>query len=137
MYSESKFDVRYAETDQMGIVHHSVYPIWYEAGRTDFTKKLNMTYAQMEREGVMTPLVELTSQYKKPAHYGDTVMVRTSIQKLTPARIIFYYEVYRGEELLATGTTMHAWTGRNLKPMNLKKHRPDLYEMMEKTMETK
>lgn len=134
MYSESKFDVRYAETDQMGIVHHSVYPIWYEVGRTDFTKKLNMTYAQMEKDGIMTPLVELTSQYKRPAHYGDMVTVRTSIQKLTPARIIFYYEVYRKEELLAIGTTMHAWTGKDLKPINLKKHRPELYEMMEKTM---
>lgn len=137
MYSESKIDVRYAETDQMGIVHHSVYAIWYEAARTDFTKNFNMTYAQMEKEGIMTPLVELTSQYKKPAHYGDTVTVRTSIQKLTPARIVFYYEVYRGEELLNTGTTMHALTGKDLKPINLKKVRPDIYEMMEKSMETK
>lgn len=134
MYSESKFDVRYAETDQMGIVHHSVYPIWYEVARTDFTKKIGMAYAQMEKQGILNPLVELTCQYKKPACYGDEVTVRVSVQKLTPARIVFYYEVYKEDELLNTGTTMHAWAGKDLKPLNLKKYKPEVYSLIENTI---
>ena len=59
MKSESKIVARYAETDQMGIVHHSVYPVWYEVARTDFIKQVGMTYTQMEQIGIMLPLVEL------------------------------------------------------------------------------
>ena len=133
MYTETKIDVRYQETDQMGIVHHSVYPIWYEVARTDFTKEIGMTYCEMEKQGVMTPLVELSCKYMKPACYGDTVTVRTRVEKLTPARIVFVYEVYKGDELLNTGMTMHAWTGKDLKPMNVKKHKPKVYEIISNT----
>lgn len=135
MQTESEIEVRYAETDQMGIVHHSVYPIWYEVARTDFTNYIGMAYAQMEKEGVMTPLVELTSHYLKPAYYGEKIMVTTRVEKITPARIVFAYEVYCKKELINTGTTMHAWTNNNLKPMNLKKQKPSLYNLIQKTKE--
>ncbi len=135
MQTESEIEVRYAETDQMGIVHHSVYPIWYEVARTDFTKHIGMTYAQMEKEGVMTPLVELTSHYLKPACYGEKIIVTTRVEKFTPARIVFAYEVYSKRELINTGTTMHAWTDRNLRPMNLKKQKPDLYCLIQQAKE--
>ena len=135
MNSISKIIVRYAETDRMGIVHHSVYPIWYELARTDFIKKIGITYSQMEEEGVMTPLVELTSHYIRPANYEDELEVKVRVSKLSPARIIFYYEVYHQGELINTGMTMHAWTGKNLKPLNLKKAKPELYQKIEETME--
>lgn len=136
MYSESKIVVRYAETDKMGIVHHSVYPIWYELGRTDFIKLANLSYTEMEKMGIMLPLVSLTCNYKKPADYEDELTVRTMINKLTPARIEFYYEVYKNEELINTGTTVHAWVGKDLKPINLKKKYNSLYAKIEDLLNT-
>lgn len=135
MYSETRERVRYAETDRMGIVHHRIYPVWYEIARTDLIKKIGITYSQMEEEGIMTPLVELTSRYIKPVTYEDEIIIKAKVEKLTPARIIFAYEVYHKGELINTGTTMHAWTGSNLKPINLKKVQPELYKKIEEIME--
>ena len=87
MISKSQVVVRYAETDQMGIVHHSNYPVWYEIGRTDLIKETGITYSELERMGVMTPLVELSCRYIGVARYEDVLTVETSIAELTPSRI--------------------------------------------------
>lgn len=71
--SESTVVVRYAETDQMGVVHHAVYPVWYEVARTDCIKKIGVTYAELERMGVMTPVVDLNCHYSGSAYYGGGV----------------------------------------------------------------
>lgn len=134
MYSESKVVVRYAETDKMGIVHHSVYPIWYELARTDFIKMIGMTYSGMEELGIMTPLVELNCKYIKPADYEDVLTIRVTVSKLTPARIEFSYEVYKEDILINTGTTVHAWVGKDLRPTNMKKNFPDIYEKLQETL---
>lgn len=133
MKSETQFIVRYAETDQMGIVHHSVYPIWYEAGRTDFIRKAGMPYSEMEQKGVMLPLLELKCRYKSFAKYEDVITVVTYIKDLTPTRITFGYEVYKNddEKCINTGETMHVWTGPGLRPINMKKHHPDIYNFIE------
>lgn len=133
-YSESKVIVRYAETDKMGIVHHSVYPIWYELARTDFIKLAGLTYSQMEASGVKTPLVELNCKYIKPADYEDELTIRVTIGKLTPARVQFNYEVYKQDILINTGYTVHAWVGEDLKPLNMKKHKPEIYEKIQKVL---
>ncbi len=131
--SKTAITVRYAETDQMGIAHHANYPIWFEAARTDFIKLLGYTYSEIEQMGIMLPLAELTCRYMRPSHYEDELAVETHIERLTPARIVFGYQIFRaGEDTpLCTGTTTHAWTGRDLKPMNLKKHDPALYEALQ------
>ena len=131
MNSESKIVVRYAETDQMGIVHHSVYPIWYEIARTDFIKKIGLTYSGIEAMGVMTPLVELHCKYIQPATYEDVLRIRVCLSKLTPARIEFSYEVYKKEVLINTGSTLHAWVGKDLRPMNMKKKFSTIYEKIQ------
>lgn len=132
MISQTKIIVRYAETDQMGIVHHSVYPIWYEAARTEAIKKIGMTYSTLEKNGIMTPLVELNSKYIFPAEYEDVLTIQVDIAKLTPARIVFDYQVYKEglEKPINTGSTSHAWVGRDLKPINLKKQYPEIFEKM-------
>ena len=137
MVSKSKINVRYAETDKMGIVHHSVYPIWYEVARTDLCREIGFTYAKMEKEGVMTPLVGLECKYIRPAYYDDDLEVQAKIRKLTPARIEFYYEVYncKDKSLLNTGITTHAIVGKELKPINLKKHHPEIWEILSKIVE--
>lgn len=135
--SETSFVVRYAETDQMGIVHHSNYPIWFEAGRTDFIKKMGMAYSKIEENGILLPLIELKCSYKGAAKYEDDIVVRTRIKELTFTRVVFYYEVYKNGEdsFITSGETMHAWTTKELKPVNIKKHAPHVFQFLEAAMD--
>jgi len=130
MISKTKISVRYAETDQMGIVHHSVYPIWYEAARTEAIKKIGITYSALEKHGIMTPLVELNCKYIMPAEYEDVLTITVEISKLTPARVVFNYQVLKHgiDKPINTGSTIHAWVGKNLRPINLKKEYPEIFE---------
>lgn len=134
--TETRFVVRYAETDQMGIVHHSCYPIWFEAGRTDFIRKMGLPYSEIEKMGFLLPLIELKCTYKGFACYEDEILVRTRVKELTCARVVFYYQVFKedGKKLITTGETMHAWTNKALKPLNIKKHAPQIYDLISKTM---
>lgn len=127
--SETKFIARYAETDQMGIVHHSNYAVWFEAGRTDFLKKAGISNSSIEARGVLLPLYEMNCQFKSPAKYEDEILVVTKLNSLSRVRLQFSYEVVNADnsKLLATGETMHAWTTRELKPVNAKKIIPDIY----------
>lgn len=133
--SETEIIVRYAETDQMGIVHHSNYPVWFEAARTDFIKKMGMPYSQIEERGFLLPLIELNCKYKGSARYEDRIVIRTRMKAISYSRITFSYEVLRhGEDLILTlGETMHVWTDKELRPLNIKKHAPDIYELLSKT----
>lgn len=135
--SQTKIIVRYAETDQMGIAHHANYPIWFEAARTDFIKLLGYSYSEIENMGIMLPLAELTCRYISPSHYEDELIVETRVERLTPARIVFAYRVFREGETnpICTGTTTHAWTGKDLHPMSLKKYDPALYQELQKACE--
>lgn len=138
MISKSKVIVRYAETDQMGIAHHSVYPIWFELARTDLAKQAGFPYSKMEQAGVMTPLVELSCKYKKPAHYEDELVVTSTVSKLSGVKIEFYYEVFLAneEKPICTGTTTHALvSSKDFHIINVKKEFPDIYSVMEKMME--
>lgn len=130
--SETKFIVRYAETDQMGIVHHSNYPVWYEAGRTDFIRKMGMPYSKIEETGILLPLIELKCAYKGAARYEDEITVKTSIKEYSGTRIIFNYDVYRNSDptLINRGETVHVWTNKELKPLNIKKHSQEIYELI-------
>ena len=134
MISQSIVNVRYAETDKMGIVHHSVYPIWYELARTDLSKLAGFPYSKMEEEGLMTPLIELNCKYYSPAYYDDELVVTATVSKLTPARVVFYYEVFRKDQdkPINTGYTVHAIVNKEMKPVNTKKLFPKIYEAMKK-----
>ena len=131
--SKTELTVRYAETDQMGIVHHSVYPIWYEAGRTDYIKMFGISYTEMEAAGVMMPLINLTCHNGIPAKYEDVVVVETRATKLSAAKMVLYYEVKRKSDgvLLGSGTTEHGFVdSKTFKPINVKKKLPELFAMI-------
>ncbi|MFA6308708.1 MAG: thioesterase family protein [Clostridia bacterium] len=134
--SQTNFIVRYAETDQMGIVHHSNYPIWFEAGRTDFIRKTGMPYSKIEEAGILLPLLELCCTYKGFAKYEDSIKVKTFIKETTITRITFGYEVYKNDEdeIITLGHTIHTWTNKDLKPINIKKHSPELFEIISKAL---
>ncbi len=138
--TESAVTVRYAETDQMGVAHHSVYPVWFEVARTDWIKALGTTYSQLEQQGVMLPLTQLQVSYLRPAHYEDELTVTASLARLTPARMVFAYRVEKrsaeGEvALLSEGTTLHAVVdSTTFRPCNLKKRMPTLYESLQSSL---
>lgn len=127
----SMIEVRYAETDQMGIAHHSNYPIWFEVARTEFIKKAGITYTDVEKAGVITPLTGLECKYKKAAFYEDQLEVHVFLTKLTPVRLEFSYRVIRDGEVIAEGKTTHGMVGKDLKPLNVKKEHPEIYRMFE------
>lgn len=134
MHSRTKFRVRYAETDRMGIVHHSNYPIWYEMGRGDYIKMFGYNYREMEEQGIMTPLLNLNSSFVKPALYDDEIILRTKVILISAARITFSYTVKRIEKdgtetELGYGTTEHGFVDANtFRPISIKKRMPELYE---------
>lgn len=125
--------VRYAETDRMGIVHHSNYPVWFEAGRTEFIKQNGISYSAIESKGIMLPLLELKCKFISSSTYEDNIIVRTSIKAFTKTRLNFYYEVFKEQDMenpITTGETIHVWTNNDLKPINLQKHFPELYNII-------
>jgi acyl-CoA thioester hydrolase len=118
--SETRLIARYAETDQMGIIHHSNYAVWFEAGRTDFLKKMGLSYSIIEASGIITPLYEMNCKFKSPAKYEDEISVVTTLKSVSRVRLCFSYQVFnfQSNKLLAEGETMHAWTDKALRPIN-------------------
>jgi len=102
--------VRYAETDQMGVVYYANYLVWFEVARTDWLRAAGWTYRQMEQDGVSLPVIEAHAEYRRAARYDDELEIRTRATLLTPVRIRFDYEVWRADEdaPLASGHTIHA-----------------------------
>ena len=111
MESITPIRVRYAETDAMGIVHHSVYPIWMELGRSDFLRQFGEGYAEWERQGVMMSVGELQVRYRSPARYDELVEVRTRLVAAGRRKATFTYEILRDGIRLAEGRTVHLVTG--------------------------
>lgn len=94
---ETQIRVEYHHTDQMGIVHHSNYIKFFEVARTEWLRAAGLTYAEMERRGVMMPIVDVQVKYRHPAYYDELITVRAEVQQMPMARITFNYEV-RGED---------------------------------------
>lgn len=103
---ETKIRVEYHHTDQMGIVHHSNYVKFFEVARTEWLRAIGLTYAEMERRGVMMPIVDVAVKYRNPAVYDELISVTAYVDELPMARMSFRYEV-RGEDgrEIATGST--------------------------------
>ncbi|MFC4740638.1 acyl-CoA thioesterase [Flavobacterium ponti] len=99
--------VRYAETDQMGVVYHGNYAQYFEMGRVEWLRNMGVSYKWMEENGIMLPVVSLTINYKKPARYDDLLTVKTVFKRQTSVKIEFDYEIYNEkQELLTTGYSM-------------------------------
>lgn len=138
MKSITKVTVRYAETDAMAVVHHAVYPVWFEIARTDYIKELGLSYSEMEKGGVMLPVTSIGVKYLKSAKYDDKLKITAKITRLTPARVEFFYEVIREEDgaLLTEGTSAHAFVStKTFKPLNFKAAMPDFFERLNQTVD--
>jgi acyl-CoA thioester hydrolase len=115
--SRAQVTVRYAETDMMGVVYHADYLPWFEIGRTTLLKEMGLPYRQLEADGYRLPVLEVSAKYLRPAVYDDTLTIITRLRDKPLLRIQLDYEVRRGDELLATGVTVHAFIDREGKPV--------------------
>lgn len=105
---ETEIRVRYAETDAMGYLHHSNYLTYFEIGRTELFRAEGGNYRAVEERGLYLVVVKIEVRYRQPARYDDLLTLRTTISRITPARIEHTYELFRGDELLTTGHSMLA-----------------------------
>lgn len=123
--------VRYQETDQMGVVYYGNYFTWFEVGRTELLRSTGSSYREMESNGVFLPVAEATCHYKSPARYDELLTIKTSISKLSVARIVFDYTIV-GEDgrLVVEGSTTHAFVSSEGRPLNVAKKAPSMWELM-------
>ena len=118
MVAETRVRVRYAETDQMGVVYHANYLVWFEIGRVEYIRQAGLDYKRMEQEeGALIAVVEATARYKAPARYDEELVVRTRLAGVRGPIIRFKYEVVRAADdvVLCEGETVHLVVGRDMK----------------------
>ncbi len=131
MVYETDVRVRYGETDQMGVVYHPNYYIYFEVGRTEFLREMGgISYKELEDSGIMMPIVEAGCKYHIPAKYDDELIVYTAIKAISVARMTFSYRVVRKQDgaLLVEGETTLAFISKTGKVVSIKKNNRELYE---------
>ncbi|SFP98545.1 acyl-CoA thioesterase [Salibacterium halotolerans] len=126
-------EVRYVETDQMGIVHHSNYVVWCELGRTHLIKEFGFTYKELEDAGIISPVIHVDLHYKTPVRYGDQVKLHTWIETYDGVRVVYGYSIINGDGgRCAEGTSTHVCVDQeSFRPLSIKKHLPDWHEAYE------
>lgn len=112
---------RYCETDQAGVVHHTVYPIWFEMGRTELLRANGLAYADLEKAGTFFVVAGLAVKYRKPAYYDEKLDLTTTCTKITTARVEHSYQLKRLStgQLLAEGTSLLACVDEDGKPQRM------------------
>lgn len=130
---------RYAETDQMGVVYHANYLMYFEVGRSEFFRALGYSYRELEKQGVIFAVVKAEAEYLQPAFYDDELRVRTWLKQVKGVRFEMNYEIIREkegtDEVLVRGKTLHACVGKDLKPLRLRSANPEIWELLNKCME--
>lgn len=124
--STTTLRVRYAETDAMGIVHHAVYPVWMELGRSDLLRQMGESYSAWEAQGVFLAVADLRVRYRAPARYDELVVVRTWVKEAGRRKVVFAYEVLRDEVRLAEGESAHLVIGADQRSRTLPEPMLDL-----------
>jgi acyl-CoA thioester hydrolase len=119
--SRSEFRVRYSETDQMGVVYHTNYLVWCEIGRTDFIRTCGVTYADLERSGVLLAVAEATVRYHAGARYDDVIRVETTLAAVRSRAVTFDYLITNADtgERLASARTVLVSLDRRGRPATL------------------
>jgi len=133
MTAITSFKVRRSEIDKLLIVHHSVYLKWFENGRRDYLRKAGIPHSEINRLGFCLPLSEIECKFKSTVKYGDEVAVITRITSISCVKVVFEYRILNkaNGKTLAVGKTIHAWTDKNIKPINIEKSAPQIYAPLE------
>ena len=134
MISTTDIRVRYAETDQMGVVHHANYLLYFEDARTKFCEDMGFPYAELEASGYLSPVVSIECSYGASLVYGDVATVVTRVTEVRPAKLVYAYEIYRQGQMpgvdkpCATGRSTHCIVdAQTFKPVSMKRVAPELY----------
>ena len=109
---EIQVRVRYAETDQMGLLHHANYLVYFEQARTELLRTRGVAYKDLEDRGFFLVIAKVEIKYRAPAHYDDVLTIRTTVTRATPVRMEHRYEVFRDGTLLCEGATTLACVDR-------------------------
>ncbi len=128
-----EIQVRYAETDQMGVVHHSIYPVYFEIGRTNLFARFILPYSHLEKKGIWAPVIRFSCSLKSTACYEDVLQVITTPSSMTHTTITMNYEIRQKTtgDLVATGDSVHAFISPERKILKIKSF-PDLCERLER-----
>lgn len=113
---ETPLEIRYAETDAMGLVHHASYFVWFELARVRFLESLGMPYHEMEARDWLIPVLEIRALYKKPLRFGDQVVIKLNLEKEGPSRFAFNYALFVGDECTSEGYSRHVFMNRAGRP---------------------
>jgi acyl-CoA thioester hydrolase len=134
LVSKKEIEVRYAETDQMGVVYHANYLVWMELGRTKLIQDLGYNYAEMEKDGIISPVIDIAASYKKPLRYGESATIHTWIEEYDGFRVTYGYEIYNNRsELAVTGQSKHVCVKKeSFRPISIKRSYPDWHGAYEK-----
>ncbi len=135
MISETQVEVRYPDCDPMGIVHHAVYPVWYEIARMDFFAKMGFSYKDMNALGINPPMVELDLRYGTTVTYPGSVTIRTRMTFYAPKKIELRYETWCNGACCNTARSFHIWTGPDMKSLDMQKNLPEVYAKIEAACE--
>lgn len=129
--------VNYYETDQMGVVHHSNYVRWMEEARVAFLEKIGVGYDKMEANDVISPVLSVNCDFKKPLKFGEEFHIDLYVTLFDGIRLQFEYEIKRDGELCVLGKSGHCFVDRNFRPMHLKKSAKKYYDIFMESLGTK
>ena len=129
--------INYYETDKMGVVHHSNYIRFFEEARCEFLQEARLPYDMLESKGIMSPVLDFSCKYKQHVTFGDIIEIHTTIKEFSGVKFTVSYSVYNKKigDLCVTGESNHCFTDTNIKPLNLKKKFPDIYEKFNSLIE--
>lgn len=118
---------QYYETDQMGVVHHSNYIRWFESARIDYMEQMGIPYGKMEEQGIISPVLTVSCEYRSMTHFGDIVLIEAKIKEYNSVRLVLSYEVREKKSgvLKASGETSHCFLNKEGKIISLKKEAPE------------
>ncbi|AVQ99147.1 acyl-CoA thioesterase [Oceanobacillus sp. M65] len=127
---QTPIEVRYQETDQMGVVYHANYLVWFEIGRTKFIESLGLRYGVMEEQGVVSPVTDATISFKKPIRYGEDTVVETWLESYDGLRTVYGYQILNSKRHVAvSGKTEHVIVKKDsFRPLSLRKAFPEWHE---------
>lgn len=130
-------DVKYYETDKMGIVHHSNYVRWFEEARMDFLAKIGYPYDKMEEMGILSPVLAVSSKYKSVIKFGEHVEIDTRVISFNGIKLVLGYEIKRlgTDEITTVGESEHCFADEQFKPVNMKKWNKEFYDTIVSNIE--
>ncbi|MFE8699310.1 acyl-CoA thioesterase [Cytobacillus sp. FJAT-54145] len=133
LIATKEIEVRYAETDQMGVVYHANYLVWMELGRTHLISELGFNYAELEKEGIISPVIDIQASYKKPVRYGEIAIVNTWIEEYDGLKVTYGYEILTQDgEVSVLAESRHVCVKKDsFRPISIKRKYPEWHEAYE------